>query len=375
MLRWGLLGLVLVVAASACGAEVALESSAPTLPPLQLPAVLPTVPNSGGTVTTLAPDPGIVDLPAILTKGSFDVFAQLDVAQYQVTFREVGARSDQEAVYMYQRDPQAGRIVGIADGDEVEVVVIGDLVWARFGPTPDGALVEASETLAVLAGGFFEPGAVAAQNMDPLDFNVADFTLAGPGEFDGRPAYEYTAPAPRQFSWWVDADGVIVGGGGTIGFGEESSEVSFTYRWDEASDLIEVPTNTITADEYFAFLNGENPSDPTGLQAELRSVQVTLERSRAEDGVFGTDQLDAMVAQGLIDGWQLGISTLSPGVIGLVLESDSALLAGGMPDGRHYCIAILGEAVSYGASYTLAELAALDGCSVPDDFPDLAPPA
>lgn len=371
MLRWGLIGFVLVVAASGCGAEVALESTAPTLPPLQLPAVLPTVPNSVAT----AANPAVADLPEILDEGSFDIFARLDVAQYEVTFREVGAGSDQEAVYMYQRDPQAGRIVGIVDGDEIEVVVIGDSVWARFGLTPNGALVEASETLAGLADGFFEPGAVASQNMEPPDFNVVDFTLAGPGEFEGQLAYEYVAPAPRRFSWWVDANGVIVGGAGTVGSGPDSSEVSFAYLWAGVSDPIEIPTNTITADEYFAFLNGDNPSDPMKLQEELRNVQAALERARANDGAYSVAELDAMVAQGLIEGWQEGISNLPAGVIGVVLQPDSVLMAAGMPDGRHYCIATVGDVVSFGASYTLAELAAPDGCSVPDDFPDLAPPA
>lgn len=359
-------GLVLAILASACGPEVAVESTALTLPPLEMPVPV-TVPSNGSPTTTP------VDLPEILDIAAFDVFGGLDIEQFEVTYRMVGAGVDQEAVYTYQRDPLAGHIVGMADGDDIEVVLVGKEVWARFGPTPDGALVEASTTFAALADGFFEPGAIAAQNMGPFDFRLDDFVLVGPGDFDGEPAYEYAAPAPRSFSWWVNADGLILGGAGLVGGDTEAAELSFRYRWSDVSDPIERPTNTISQEEYFAFLDGQDPSDPTRLQEDLRTVQAALERSRTTDGVFGTEELDGMVRLGLIEGWQPAFSDLQPGLIGVQIGQDFALLVAAMADGRHYCVAMTGDSINYGASYTIADLIAPDGCSVSIDFPILDP--
>ena len=363
---------MLTVLASACGAEVALESTAPTLPPLEMPIAV-TVPPNGSPGTTVVAPPPTVDLPETLDLAAFDIFGRLDVEQYEVTYRMIGAGIDQEAVYTYQRDPLAGHIVGIADGDEIEVVLVGDEVWARFGPTPDGALVEASTTFAALAEGFFEPGAIAAQNLGPFDFRIGDFVLVGPGDFEGEPAFEYAAPEPRQFSWWVNGDGLILGGAGVVGSDEDTAELSFRYRWSEVSDRIERPTNTISQAEYFAFLEGQDPADPTRLQEALRSVQAAIARSGASDGTFGTGELDGMVRLGLIDGWQPTFDDLQPGIVGVQIEQDFALLVAAMADGRHYCVAMAGESISYGASYAIADLIAPDGCSVPTDFPILDP--
>jgi len=372
MLRLGMVvGLVLTILASACGAEVAVESTAVTLPPLEIPIAV-TVPSNGSPNTTaVAVSP--VDLPETLDLAAFDIFGRLGVEQYEVTYRMGGAGVDQEAVYTYQRDPLAGHILGIADGDDIEVVLVGGDVWARFGRTPDGALVEASTTFAALAAGFFEPGAIAAQNLEPFDFRIGDFVLAGPGDFEGEAAFEYAAPEPRRFSWWVNGDGLILGGTGVVGSDPDSAELSFRYRWSEASDPIERPTNTISQAEYFAFLEGQDPTDPTRLQEDLRSVQAALARSRTTDGAFGTEELDGMVRLGLIDGWQPALNGLPPGVVGVRVEQDSALLVAAMADGRHYCVAMAGDAIGYGASYTIADLIAPDGCSVPTDFPILDP--
>lgn len=365
-------GLVLAILASACGAEVAVESTALTLPPLEIPVAV-TVPPSGSPSTTVVAVSPAVDLPETLDLAAFDIFGRLDVEQYEVTYRMVGAGVDQEAVYTYQRDPLAGHILGIADGDDIEVVLVGNEVWARFGPTPDGALVEASTTFAALAEGFFEPGAIAAQNMEPFDFRLGDFVLAGPGEFEGEAAFEYAAPPPRGFSWWVNADGLILGGAGVVGSDPDSAELSFRYRWSDVSDPIERPTNTISQDEYFVFLDGQDPNDPTRLQEDLRSVQAALARSRTTDGAFGTEELDGMVRLGLIDGWQPTLSDLQPGLVGVQIEPDSALLVAAMADGRHYCVAMAGDSTTYGASFTIADLTAPDGCSIPADFPILDP--
>lgn len=373
MLRWGrVVGLVLTIVASACGAEVAVENTAPTLPPLEIP-IAATVPPNGSSSTTVVEPPPTVDLPEILDLAAFDIFGRLAVEQYEVNYRMVGAGIDQEAVYTYQRDPLAGHIVGIADGDEIEVVLVGDEVWARFGPTPDGALVEASTTFAALADGFFEPGAIAAQNLEPFDFRIGDFVLVGPGDFEGEAAFEYAAPEPRRFSWWVDGDGLILGGAGVVGTDSDAADLSFRYRWSEVSDRIVRPTNTISQEEYFAFLEGQDPNDPTRLQEDLRSVQAAVARSRVNDGLFGTEELDGMVRLGLIDGWQPTLDDLRPGTVGVLIEQDSALLVAAMADGRHYCVAMAGDAITYGASYTIADLIAPDGCSVPTEFPPLDP--
>ncbi|MDH5420249.1 MAG: hypothetical protein OEY55_00430, partial [Acidimicrobiia bacterium] len=239
--------------------------------------------------------------------------------------------------------------------------------------TPDGALVEASTTFAALADGFFEPGAIAAQNLEPFDFRIGDFVLVGPGDFEGEAAFEYAAPEPRRFSWWVDGDGLILGGAGVVGTDSDAADLSFRYRWSEVSDRIVRPTNTISQEEYFAFLEGQDPNDPTRLQEDLRSVQAAVARSRVNDGLFGTEELDGMVRLGLIDGWQPTLDDLRPGTVGVLIEQDSALLVAAMADGRHYCVAMAGDAITYGASYTIADLIAPDGCSVPTEFPPLDP--
>jgi len=289
-------------------------------------------------------------------------------------FRIAGDGINQEAVYTYQRDPEAGRIFGMADGDEIEVVLIDGSVWARFGPTPGGALVEASATFAELANDFFEPGAIAAQNLEPFDFRLGDFLLVGPGEFDGRAGFEYAAAAPRVFSWWVNGEGLIIGGGGLLGDAPGGRELFFSYNWEGDIGPIDRPENTVTQEEYFAFLNEVDPSDPSHLQSDLQEVQTSLQQVRASDGVFGTDELDGMVQLGLIDGWQAGLVNLTPGTIGIELDGDSALLVGVMADGRHYCIGMVGEAVSFGGGYLLDEVNSLAGCSDPAGFPILDPP-
>ncbi|MBK5265816.1 MAG: hypothetical protein JJE47_00130 [Acidimicrobiia bacterium] len=374
---WGsriVMGLVLVIGTVACGGEVALERTAPTLPPLQLPAVTPTVPGAvGSPSTTLAAAPA-VDLPEVLDISAFDLFGRLDVDRYEVAFRIAGDGIHQEAVYTYQREPEAGRILGMADGDEIEVVLIDGSVWARFGPTPGGALVEASATFAELANDFFKPGAIAAQNLEPFDFRLGDFLLVGPGEFDGRAGFEYAAAAPRVFSWWVNGEGLIIGGSGRLGDAPDGRELFFSYNWGGDIGPIDHPQNTVTQDEYFAFLNGVDPSDPSQLQSDLQEVQASLQQVRASDGAFGTDELDGMEQLGLIDGWQAGLTNLTPGVIGIELDGDSVLLVGVMADGRHYCIGMVGEAVSFGGGYLLDEVNSLAGCADPAGFPTLDPP-
>jgi hypothetical protein len=369
------MGLVLVIGTAACGGEVALERTAPTLPPLQLPAVTPTVPSAAGPPSTTLPAAPGLDLPEVLDISAFDVFGRLDVDRYEVELRISGDGVSQAAVYTYQREPEAGRILGLADGDEIEVVIIDGSVWARFGPTPGGALVEASDTFAELANGFFEPGAIAAQNLEPFHFRLGDFLLVGSGDFDGRSGFEYAAALPRVFSWWVNDEGLIIGGGGLLGEGADTNELFFMYNWEGDIAPIGRPENTVTQDEYFAFLSGVDPSDPSQLQNDLQDVQGALQRVRAGDGAFGTDGLDDMVQLGLIEGWQSELTNLAPGVIGVQVDGDSALLVGVMADGRHYCVGIVGEAVTYGGGYQFDDVSSLAGCAEPAGFPSLDPPS
>ena len=360
---WGFrssLFVVFVVLLGACTAA----PTVPTLPPLDLPDTAP----PAIVVPELPPeDVPVAELPEFLDRDALDVFGRLDVDAYEVELQLSSSAYSEAALFSYRRDPQAGSVVGSVEGEIVAVVVIGGMAWLKLGPTPEDAYVEAEADTAAFAADLVHPDAYFVETFAEFDLELKDFAYVGPGDFEGLSAHEY---AVGSMSVWTDDNGVLMGGAGIVQDGPEDVEVAFVVDWSSDFLPIEPPANTISEEEFEAYLAATDQRIATN---ELRNARTALAVAKVDTDTYAVSVATLRdIEPSLV--FRVGLADLEPGIIGTLLSENSGLLVTKMQDGRHFCIAVVDGEWFYGGGYELSDVDTIESCSDPDDFPQLAPP-
>lgn len=351
---------VFVVLVGACTAA----PTVPTLPPLDLPETAPAPPV---VPESLPEDVPVVELPEALDIGALDVFGRLDVDAYEVELRLSSGTLSDSFLFSYRRNPEAGSAVGSVEGEAIAVVVIGEMAWLKPGPTPNDAFVVASTGTAAFAADIVDPDAYFVETFAEFDVELRDFVYVGPGEFAGVAANEYGFGG---LSVWTNDEGVLMGGAGSVQDGPEVIEVALSVDWSSDFVPIEPPSNTISEEEFEAYLAA---TDQRVTTTQLRTARTALAVAKVDTDTYAVSTATLQeIEPNLV--FRDGLADLEPGDIGTILSENSGLLVARMLDGRHFCVAVVDGEWFYGGGYELSDVDTIESCSDPDDFPQLSPP-
>ncbi len=360
---WGRRSSLLIAFVVLLGACTA-APTVPTLPPLDLPDIAPAAP---AVPESLPEDVPVAELPEALDRDALDVFGRLDVDAYEVELRLSSDTYSEAFLFSYRRDPPAGSAVGSVEGETVAVIVIGDRAWFKLGSTPGDAFVVASADMAGVAADIVHPEAYFVETFAEFDVELGDFAYVGPGEFEGVAAHEY---AVDSFSLWTTDEAVLMGGAGSVRDGGEEVEVVLLVDWSSDFAPIEPPTNTISEEEFEAYLAA---TDQRLTTTQLRTARTALAVARVDTDTYAVSIATLQeIEPNLV--FRDGLADLEPGDIGTILSENSGLLVARMLDGRHFCVAVVDGEWFYGGGYELSDVDTIESCSDPDDFPQLSPP-